>query len=192
MSHSLGPTTTRLLLRAWKYSDRAPFARLNADPTVMQFMPRALTREESDAFCDRAQAHIERCGWGLWALESRDRGEFLGCVGLSVPTFDAHFVPCIEVGWRLAREHWGQGYASEAAAASLRFAFENLQLLQVVSFTVPSNLRSRRVMEHIGLSHDAAGDFEHPCLSPGHPLRRHVLYRLKREVWLRTRASGNA
>jgi RimJ/RimL family protein N-acetyltransferase len=105
---------------------------------------------------------------------------FIGYVGLSVPTFDAHFTPCVEIGWRLAKEYWGRGYASEAAAASLRFAFEKLHLKQIVAFTVPLNRRSIRVMERIGMSRDLAGDFEHPKLAPGHPLRSHVLHRINR------------
>ena len=150
----------------------------------MEFMPRRLTRDESDALAARVQAEIEQRGWGLWAIEVRGGAKFIGFVGLSVPTFDTHFTPCVEVGWRLAKEHWGHGYAGEAAERSLRFAFETLSLLQIVSFTVPSNIRSRRVMERIGMFHDKAGDFEHPRVAPGSPLRAHVLYRLRREVWL--------
>jgi RimJ/RimL family protein N-acetyltransferase len=177
-------STKRLLLRPWQTSDRAPFARLNDDPEVMEFMGRRLSRDESDAMATRIQAEIEQRGWGLWAIEVQGGEQFVGFVGLSVPSFDAHFTPCVEIGWRLAREHWHHGYASEAAIESLRFAFEELQLPQIVSFTVPLNTRSIRVMESIGMSRDTAGDFEHPRLAPSHPLRPHVLYRMNRDTWL--------
>jgi RimJ/RimL family protein N-acetyltransferase len=182
-------STPRLILRPWREADLTPFAQLNDDPAVMEFMPRRLSRDESDALAARAQAEIEQRGWGLWAIEVRGGPPFIGFVGLSAPTFDVHFTPCVEIAWRLGREHWGCGYASEAAEQGLRFAFEQLLLLQVVSFTVPSNTRSRHVMERIGMSRDAAGDFEHPRVAPGSPLRPHVLYRLRREVW-RDRHSG--
>jgi RimJ/RimL family protein N-acetyltransferase len=177
-------TTTRLILRPWREPDLEPFARLNDDPAVMEFMARRLSRDESDALAARAQADIARRGWGFWAIEVQGGPPFIGFVGLSAPSFDAHFMPCVEIGWRLAHEHWGHGYASEAAAESLRFGFEQLQLRQIVAFTVPSNTRSRRVMERIGMSRDLAGDFEHPKLAPRHPLRAHVLYRLNRDEWL--------
>jgi RimJ/RimL family protein N-acetyltransferase len=188
--------TERLILRRWCESDLTAFARLNDDPAVMEFMPRRLNRDESDAFAARIQLDMESRGWGLWAVEVKGASPtqqarpqmgvagggvpFIGYVGLSVPTFDAHFTPCVEVGWRLAKEHWGRGYASEAAAASLRFAFEQLKFKQIVSFTASLNSRSIRVMERIGMTRDLADDFEHPRLSPGHPLRRHVLYRINR------------
>ena len=172
--------TERLILRAWRDSDLAPFARLNDDPVVMEFMSRRLTRDESDAFAARIRADMDARGWGLWAVEIKDGAPFAGYVGLSVPGFDAHFTPCVEVGWRLARAHWGQGYAGEAAAACLRFGFETLILQQIVSFTASVNQRSIRVMEKIGMTRDRAGDFEHPRLAPGNPLRPHVLYRVNR------------
>jgi len=179
-------STSRLILRRWREADRSAFAQLNDDPVVMEFMPRRLSRDESDATAARLGAAIETRGWGFWAVEVKGSAAsagapFIGFVGLSVPSFQAHFTPCVEIGWRLAKEHWGCGYASEAAAASLRFAFENLKLKQVVAFTVPLNKRSMRVMERIGMSRDPAGDFEHPKLAPGHPLRPHVLYRVNRE-----------
>jgi RimJ/RimL family protein N-acetyltransferase len=128
-------------------------------------------------------AHFDRRGFGLWAVELLETRELGGFVGLSVPSFDAPFTPCVEIGWRLARLCWGRGYATEAARAALSFGFERLGLEQIVSFTVPANLRSRRVMERLGMHRDAAADFEHPGLPPGHPLRPHVLYRLDRECW---------
>ena len=183
-------TTQRLLLRPWRESDRPEFARLNDDPAVMEFMPRRLPRDESDATAARIQAVIEERGWGFWAVEVKagegggaNAAAFIGFVGLSVPSFSAHFTPCVEIGWRLLKEHWGAGYASEAAAACLRFGFERLKLQQIVAFTVPLNKRSIGVMERIGMSRDPADDFDHPKLPPGHPLQRHVLYRINRSDW---------
>jgi RimJ/RimL family protein N-acetyltransferase len=171
--------TDRLLLRRWLPDDRAPFAALNADPRVMEHLPAALTREESDAFAARIEAHFEQRGFGLWAVEIPGVTPFAGFVGLSVPRFEARFTPCVEVGWRLAAERWGRGYAAEGARAALAFGFETLGLGEIVSFTAPENLRSRRVMEKLGMVRDPAEDFDHPGLPEGHPLRRHVLYRLE-------------
>ncbi len=168
--------TPRLLLRPWTTADRAPFAALNADPAVMEHFPSVLTRAESDAMADRIVAHFDRHGYGLWAVELPDV-PFAGFVGLNVPVFEAPFMPCVEIGWRLAAAQWGHGYAREAAAAVLKWAFGVKQIPEIVSFTVPGNARSRRVMEAIGMTHDPAGDFEHPLLPKGHRLRRHVLYR---------------
>src|SRR5215204_5588328 len=146
--------TKRLRLRPWLDSDRAPFAALNADPRVMAHFPSLLTAEQSDALADRIQQHFQ------------------------TPRFVAHFTPCVEVGWRLAAEYWGVGYATEGAMAALQFGFGDLQLEQIVSFTVPGNTRSRRVMEKIGMVHTPADDFDYPLLPDGHALRRHVLYRI--------------
>jgi RimJ/RimL family protein N-acetyltransferase len=173
-------TTTRLLLRSWLATDLVPFAALNADRETMRFMPRCLEAGESAALAAAAQAELERRGFGLWALALRESAQFIGYVGLSVPSFTAHFTPCTEVSWRLQRDQWGHGYATEAARACLHFAFATLQVPEVVSFTVPDNLRSRRVMERLGMQRCAGEDFEHPRLPPGHPLRPHVLYRLAR------------
>ena len=172
------PVTERLLLRRWKDEDRAPFAALNADPVVLEHFPARLTRAESDAFVERITQQLEERGWGLWALEERTSGRFLGFTGLNVPGFSAHFTPAVEVGWRLARDAWGFGYASEAARAAAAVAFDEVGLDEIVSFTATSNVRSMRVMERIGMTHDPADDFDHPALSEGSPLRRHVLYRL--------------
>jgi RimJ/RimL family protein N-acetyltransferase len=169
--------TTRLHLRQWCAADREPFARLNADARVMQHFPATLSRRESDAFADRIQFHIEEHGWGLWAVEIPGVAAFAGFIGLAEPRFEAHFTPCTEVGWRLAAEFWGYGYASEGAEAALAFGFQALALPEIVSFTVPANIRSTRVMERIGMIRNPADDFEHPGLPAGHPLRRHVLYR---------------
>jgi RimJ/RimL family protein N-acetyltransferase len=178
-------TTQRLLLRQWRDSDRDAFARLNADPVVMEHFPRCLSRDESDAAITRTQEVINQRGWGFWAVEVRGVAPFIGFVGLSVPRFTTHFTPCVEIGWRVAKEFWGKGYATEAAMAALRFGFEKLTLEQIVAFTVPLNERSIGVMKRIGMSRDAADDFDHPNMSPGDPLRRHVLYRMDRADWER-------
>jgi len=170
--------TDRLLLRGWRDEDLAPFAELNSDPEVMTFMPALLDRRESDAFAARIGEQLEQRGFGLWAVEVPHVAPFIGYVGLSVPRFTAAFTPCVEVGWRLARAHWGRGYATEAARTALTFGFERVGLEEIVSFTVPANARSIAVMERLGMSHDPADDFDHPSLPAGHPLQRHVLYRL--------------
>ena len=142
----------------------------------MEHFPGVLTRAESDAMVERIEAHFERYGFGLWAVEVRERGSFIGFVGLAVPSFEAHFTPCVEVGWRLAQQCWGLGYATEAARAAVTFGFGQLSLEEIVSFTVPANERSRCVMNRLGMTHDPADDFDHPA-QPGR--RRHVLYRLR-------------
>jgi RimJ/RimL family protein N-acetyltransferase len=160
--------------------DREPFAALNADPRVMEHFPAPLSHEESDTLAARIESHFEQHGFGLWAVEIVDVAPFAGFIGLSVPRFEAHFTPCIEIGWRLAKEFWGSGYATEGARAVLAFGFEQLRLPAIVSFTVLGNLRSRRVMERLGMTRNPADDFNHPALPEGHPLQRHVLYRLSR------------
>jgi RimJ/RimL family protein N-acetyltransferase len=171
-------TTSRLILRHWLDSDRAPFSLINADPRVMEFMPSPLTTDETNVLVDRIEAHFQRHGFGLCAAELRADNSFIGYIGLSVPSFEAHFTQCVEIGWRIAATHWGHGLATEGAREIVRYAFDVLGLPSLVSFTVPANLRSRRVMEKIGMIHNPADDFDHPNLPPGHPLRRHVLYRL--------------
>lgn len=171
-------STRRLLLRQWHASDREPFAAMNADPRVMEHFPAPLTREESDRMVERIETSFRDRGFGLWAVEVPELSEFIGFVGLAVPRFEATFMPCVEIAWRLAYPAWNQGYATEAAREVRRVAFEVMGLPELVSFTATINLRSRRVMERIGMRHDAAGDFDHPALSAGHPLERHVLYRL--------------
>jgi RimJ/RimL family protein N-acetyltransferase len=172
--------TDRLRLRRWLADDRELFARLNADLRVVEFFPGPLSREESDAMADRIDAHFERHGFGLWAVEVNGVTKFAGFVGLSIPRFEAPFTPCVEIGWRLDADHWNRGYATEGARAALEFGFQFLQLDEIVSFTVPANVRSRRVMEKIGMTHSPGDDFEHPALPEGHTLRRHVLYRIRR------------
>ena len=172
--------TDRLYLRRWCATDRQPFATLNADARVMEHFPAPLSREESDALATRIEDHFEQHGFGLWAVEIIDTTPFAGFIGLSIPRFEAHFAPCVEVGWRLAVRCWGSGYATEGARAVLAFGFEQLRLAEIVSFTVPGNVRSRRVMERLGMTRNPADDFDHPAVPEGHPLRRHVLYRLAR------------
>jgi RimJ/RimL family protein N-acetyltransferase len=170
--------TERLLLRRWCDKDREPFAAMCADPRVMEFFPRTQTPEEADTVIDRLNSHIDRHGFGFWALEDRSNGEFLGFTGLSNVGFDAPFTPAVEIGWRLAHRFWGAGYASEAARASLAWGFGTLHLPEIISFAVITNLRSRRVMERIGMTHDPSGDFDHPRFPADHPLQRHAFYRL--------------
>ncbi|MCR9141540.1 MAG: GNAT family N-acetyltransferase [bacterium] len=186
--------TDRLLLREWRDTDRDGFARMNADPEVMRYFPAPLNREQSDALFDRAVAHFARHGFGMWAVALRSQssatdtddesahspGAVIGFTGLNLADFEAKFTPAMEIGWRLAREFQGRGYATEAARAVLSFAFEKLELPEIVSFTAVENTASRRVMEKIGMTRSAAEDFEHPALAPGHPLRSHVLYRARR------------
>ncbi len=171
--------TLRLRLRPWRQSDFAPFAALNADPAVMEHFPAPLSQAESDALAERIQAAMEERGWGLWAVEILGGEPFIGFVGLSIPRFEAHFTPCVEIGWRLARSAWGRGYATEAAQAALEFGFCNLGLGEIVSFTSAQNDRSRRVMERLQMTHNPADDFDHPALPAGHRLSRHVLFRLR-------------
>jgi RimJ/RimL family protein N-acetyltransferase len=168
--------TERLVLRQWRDSDIAPFAAMGADPEVMRYFPSLLTPAQVDAAVARFSHRIATTGWGLWALE-RD-GEFLGFTGLSVPSFEAAFTPCVEVGWRLARHAWGNGYATEAARAALEFGFGELGLREIVSFTAVENAPSRAVMERIGMTRNPADDYDHPMLPAGSPLRAHVLYRI--------------
>lgn len=178
MSACVTLSSGRIRLRRWRDEDREAFAAMNADARVMEFFPNRLGRVESDAMVDRIQAHFGERGFGLWAIEVPNVAAFIGFAGLAVPRFSAHFTPCVEVGWRLAFEHWGRGYATEAARLALGYGFGTLALAEVVSFTSAANLRSRAVMERLGMRRDPAEDFDHPALPEGHPLRRHVLYRL--------------
>jgi RimJ/RimL family protein N-acetyltransferase len=152
--------------------------------------PSPLDRSASDALAERLDADLAGRGWGLWAVEVPGVAPFVGFVGLSPVPFDAPFTPATEVGWRLARAWWGRGYATEAARAALAVAFDELGLAEVVSFTVPANARSRAVMARLGMSHQPADDFDHPRLAPGHPLRRHVLYRISAADWAAARGAG--
>lgn len=169
--------TARLLLRPWRDADLPIFAALNADPEVRRWFPGPLTREQSDAQAARCQEHIAAHGFGFWAVEVPGVAPFVGFVGLKHVTFAAPFTPAVEAGWRLSREHWGRGYATEAARAALAHGFGPLGLAEIVAFAVPGNLASRRVMERIGMQHDLGSDFDYPGLPEGDPLRRTVLYR---------------
>lgn len=175
--------TERLILRPWRDADHAPFAALNADLQVMEHFPGVMSREASDALVANIEYHWAELGWGLWAVEVPGTAPFIGFVGLTRQ--DATGWPAVEVGWRLARPFWGHGYATEAAEQSLAFGFDTLGLDEVISLTVPQNMRSRAVMERIGLHRDPADDFDHPRIDPArHPhLKRHVLYRLSRAEW---------
>lgn len=179
--HEQVPTlqTERLLLRAWKTTDLAPFAALNADLQVMEHLDGCKPREYSDEMAHRLQLRFSEWGFGLWATALRDTDTFIGFVGLQIPGFDAPFQPCVEVGWRLAREHWGHGYASEAARRVLEFGFNECRLKEILSMTVPANMRSQAVMQRLGMTHDPGDDFDHPRFPSGHPLCRHVLYRMR-------------
>lgn len=177
--------TERLLLRPWRDEDLEPFAIINADPRVAEHLPSTLSPAESDALATKIREGMDERGFGLWAAERVDAAgrPFIGFIGLSVPPFEAAFTPCVEIGWRLAPAHWGIGLATEGARAVARHAFGELGLNEIVSFTVPANRASRRVMEKLGMEHDPAEDFDHPRVPDGHPLRRHVLYRLHSASW---------
>lgn len=185
--------TPRLLLRRWREPDREPFAAMNADPEVARYLPAPLDRAQSDALLDRVEAGFDVYGFGLWAVQVRDTAELAGFTGLSVPLFEAPWQPSVEVGWRLAPHFWGRGYATEAATVALGHGFQALGLAHVVSFTAPANTRSVGVMSRLGMTRVPDGDFEHPRLPAGHPLRRHVTYRVQRADWQRwqeRRAAG--
>ncbi len=173
--------TKRMILREWKDEDIVSFAAMNQDPKVMEFFPSILNYEESVNIVSRARLQFKEEGFCLFAVEIKASGEFIGFVGLSVPRFNAHFTPCVEIGWRIASQYWGQGYATEAAKEVLHAAFKKYNLKEVVSFTSLLNRRSIRIMEKIGLQHDPKDDFDHPSLPIDHPLRRHVLFRLNKE-----------
>lgn len=171
--------TERLRLREWRNEDREPFRALNQDPEVMEFFPHPLAASESDAMVDRCVENFIRYGFGPWAVEEKATGNFLGFIGLIVPTFQAHFTPCVEIGWRLVRSSWGKGYAVEGASAALAFSFSVLRLEEVVSLTSPLNRRSWAVMERLGMRRDLRDDFLHPRLAPEHRLAPHLLYRIR-------------
>jgi RimJ/RimL family protein N-acetyltransferase len=169
--------TPRLILRRWQSADVEPFARLNADPRVMEFFPATLSRTETEAMIQAFEETFRREDFGLWAAELRETKSLMGFIGLNVPAYPLPFSPCVEIGWRLAFDCWGKGYAQEGARAALSFGFETVGIKEIVSFTAINNVRSRRVMEKIGLNYDPQGDFDHPKIAADHPLSRHVLYR---------------
>ncbi len=171
--------TPRLKLREWKEEDKDLFFRLNSDPRVMEFMPKLLSKKESDYFVERIKTKFKKDGYSFLAVELIETQILIGLIGLSIPEFDACFTPCVEIGWRLAYDYWGKGYATEGAKASLNYGFQELNLSEIVSFTVPKNLRSRKVMERIGMKF--IDEFEHPLLPEGYPLKKHVLYKITKE-----------
>jgi RimJ/RimL family protein N-acetyltransferase len=174
--------TERLLARHWRDGDEAPFASMNADPRVMQYFPARLDRPASDALLMELRMHLEDNGFGIWAIEEKSSRAFIGAVGLQIPAPDLPVFPCVEIAWRLASPHWGRGFATEAARGALRAGFEQLGLPEIVAFTSVANVRSRRLMERLGMR-DTGETFDHPRLPEDHPLRRHCLYFLSREEW---------
>lgn len=182
--------TERLRMRQWRESDLAPFFALACDPQVMEFLLPLATRADSDAMVERIKTRIAENGWGLWAVEEKASGEFIGFTGLNVPAVALPFSPCVEIGWRFARRAWGKGFASEAARGALQVGFGQLGLEEIVAFTAAGNLRSAAVMERIGMKEDAAGVFDHPLVPEGHPLRRHRLYRLGCAAWAAARGAS--
>jgi 3-dehydroquinate dehydratase / shikimate dehydrogenase len=175
--------TERLILRPWIEEDLKPFAKLNGDPRVREYFPSILNSQESDKLVEVISAHIEKYGWGFWATSLIQTNEFIGFIGLKNVNFSAHFTPAIEIGWTLAYDHWKKGYAIEGALASLKYGFETLKFPEIVSVTSTQNLRSRRVMEKIGMHYDPADDFDHPKLLAGDKLQRHVLFRIQKTDW---------
>ena len=174
--------TDRLLLRQWIDQDLPIFAALNSDPEVMKYFPALLTREESNAMAEKCKSLIAERGWGAWAVELKSSGEFFGFVGLHIPKSNLPFSPCVEIAWRLHKQFWGNGYATEAAQKALSFAFSALNLEDVVSFTTTTNFRSRSVMERLGFS-NTYQNFEHPDIQKGHALQEHVLYKITKIQW---------
>jgi 3-dehydroquinate dehydratase / shikimate dehydrogenase len=173
----------RLILRPWEKEDLELFAKLNADPRVMEYFPSSKTFEESAQEYGRIVQHFAQHGWGLWAVSLFESSNFIGFIGLRYDDFPAPFTPVVEIGWRLAFDYWGKGYATEGAKAALKYGFEILNLNEIVSFTAVQNMRSRRIMEKIGMHHDPKDDFDHPKLPANHPLSRHVLYRIDHSTW---------
>ncbi len=168
--------TPRLRLREWKEEDKEPFFKLNSDPRVMKFMPKLLSKQESNDFVERIKLGFKQDGYSFFAVELIKDKTFIGLIGLSIPKFHSFFTPCVEIGWRLAYDYWGKGYATEGAKASVDYGFKELGLFEIVSFTVPENIRSRTVMERIGMRY--VDEFNHPVLPQGHPLEKHVLYKI--------------
>lgn len=176
-------STKRLVLRQWQDADYPIFAAMNADPKVMKHFPALLTRAESDDGINRVRAHIEEHGYGFWAVERRDTGEFIGFIGLKHNLEVLPFAPCVEIGWRLHPRHWGYGFATEGACSALEFAFTERKLDSIYSFTPTTNKASENVMKKLGMR-NTGNDFNHPLLEAGHVLERHVLYKIMREEWL--------
>ncbi len=182
--------TKHLKLRQWKIEDRPFFARINTDSDVMAFYPRLLTTNESDDMAMKLESLIAEKGWGFWAVEKMDENKFIGFVGLHEPMYDLPVTPCVEIGWRLAREYWGHGYASEAAQASLDIAFNRLELPEVYAFTPVLNKKSRAVMGRLGMI-NTNNNFEHPMIPEKSSLREHVLYKIDKQGWMESGAMNS-
>jgi RimJ/RimL family protein N-acetyltransferase len=174
--------TKRILLRQWEIQDFVPFAEINSNPDVMKHFPKTLNQIESDCLADKIKLFIKNNGWGLWAVELMSTGEFIGFVGLNKPKENLPFAPCVEVGWRLANKHWGQGYATEAAKRALNYAFSTLGLEEVVAFTTPNNIGSLTVMNKIGMTYSGL-NFMHPDIDQKNRLCEHVLYKITNKEW---------
>ena len=173
-------TTSRLGLRNWRSSDIDPFYKMNSDPEVMEYFPSLLSRKENGVMVERFKSHIETFGFGFFAVDRLDTGEFIGFIGISTTRFRSHFTPCIEIGWRLSKDHWNNGFATEGARACLRYGFEELMMNEIFSFTPLQNGPSERVMQKIGMK--KIGEFEHPLLDKNHDLSWHVLYHLASQI----------
>ena len=171
--------TERLGLRFWKPEDLEPFAKMNSDPEVMKYFPAPMTMKESKEALDRIVSHFSNYRYGLFVLEMLEDRRFIGFTGFNRPAFESYFTPCVEIGWRLIIEAWGKGYATEAAAACLEYGFDALRFREVYSFTSVLNKSSERVMQKIGMEKE--GEFDHPKIEQGHPLRKHVLYKISTE-----------
>lgn len=170
-------------MRPWRDEDLEPFAGLNADPLVMEHMPKLLSRTASDELASGYAQHLRQHGFGMWAVELLRGAPFIGFVGIAYPRLNAHFTPCVEVGWRLAHEYWGNGYATEAAQKALALGFDEFGLREIIAYTAARNDRSRAVMKRLRMQRDPSDDFDHPNMPSGDPLRPHVLYRLQRRDW---------
>ena len=178
----------RLILRHWIPADRVPFALMNSDPEVMRYFPSVLSTDQSDLYAETVQLGLEEREFGFWAIEVRsadqDQGLFIGFAGLSVPQWNATFTPCLDIGWRLGRDYWGMGYASEAAHRILDYGFNQLDIEEVLSFASVLNARSIAVMERLGMIRNSEDDFVHPMFAPDSDLSRHVLYRMPKQLWM--------
>ncbi|NTS76795.1 GNAT family N-acetyltransferase [Catenovulum sp. SM1970] len=181
--------TERLILRQWVDSDLAPFTEMCADKDVMRYFPHTLDEEQCQKMFARIHALIAKRGWGFWAVETKSENQFIGFVGLHTPNEALPFAPCVEIGWRLAKAHWRQGFATEAARASLKHAFEQLKLDEIVSFTATSNIPSQAVMQTIGMQ-NSQQNFFHPDIANGHPLQEHVLYKINKHAWQKITNKG--
>lgn len=176
--------TKRLILRTWEKEDNEPYYQINQDKKVTEFLLGALSMEQVNEFITAKNQQYNTRGYTCWAAILKETNQLIGFIGLNYTDWESHFTPAVEVGWRLGSQYWGKGFATEGALASLDFGFKQCNLDEIVSFTVPANLRSIRVMEKIGLQRDLAGDFLHPKLPEGHPLLQHILYRLRKTAYL--------